>query len=428
MAMEDRDEFLRGLGDSERFAGRRSRTDQLGFRLHPHGGSSQRGAHFEQGRRTEGVNYEYGSRARAQDDDTDSEYDSDEDPRVQDEKEQWDPLGNFFHYVFAGSEYLCSSRDHSDAYIQDADAPRNASEAWRPSQGHFSEAAPKCDDGQHRREARARPHGDRDRESSSSTTWDTYSDSSSHSGRGVLIPPPAVAKGLRIDGSDGRCQANNTPLAPPAAAARPSFGRERCGEEPPDWDATREVVRPRFAVAGGEPPELRGGRQPERPPEREHGDRQSLGGSLRPSLLSSEGLRGGDGDNRRALGSSSSSSIRSRLSKPLAPPEEEPKGFKPGWHWPHWCLSFQEYNPLEVYVSDDETGEAAWVEGEPQSRVVDKEGCDAYLCVEYDWDGESYVQDFEPKHVRKIGSKETVFDLLTKDSEPGQPRGILRRR
>ncbi|CAE8657850.1 unnamed protein product, partial [Polarella glacialis] len=40
-------------------------------------------------------------------------------------------------------------------------------------------------------------------------------------------------------------------------------------------------------------------------------------------------------------------------------------------------------------------------------------GRDAYLCAEYNWDGEYYVQDFGPQHVRKLGEKKTVMQLLS---------------
>merc|ERR550532_3872953 len=81
------------------------------------------------------------------------------------------------------------------------------------------------------------------------------------------------------------------------------------------------------------------------------------------------------------------------------------------WEWPPWCLNFK--SPcIEVYVVDDETGKGRWVEAEPQSRVVDKAGRDAYLCAEYEWDGEYYVQDFGPQHVRRRGQQTTVFQLF----------------
>lgn len=100
-------------------------------------------------------------------------------------------------------------------------------------------------------------------------------------------------------------------------------------------------------------------------------------------------------------------------SAPAANKETHPPGTAgsaPGrWEWPSWCLNFK--SPcIEVFVVDDDTGKGKWVEAEPQSRVVDKAGRDAYLCVEYEWDGEFYVQDFGPQHVRRRGHNTTVLE------------------
>lgn len=83
----------------------------------------------------------------------------------------------------------------------------------------------------------------------------------------------------------------------------------------------------------------------------------------------------------------------------------------PRWEWPAWCLNFKSPN-IEVWVLDDETNIGRWVSAQPQSRVVDKSGKDAYLCAEYNWDGEYYVQDFGPQHVRRNGERATVMQLL----------------
>mmetsp|Transcript_63079 Transcript_63079/g.137059 ORF Transcript_63079/g.137059 Transcript_63079/m.137059 type:complete len:339 (-) Transcript_63079:42-1058(-) len=90
-----------------------------------------------------------------------------------------------------------------------------------------------------------------------------------------------------------------------------------------------------------------------------------------------------------------------------APPRSLPKR----WEWPAWCLNFKQPS-IEVYVEDEDTNEARWCQAEPQSRLVDKQGNDAYLCAEYDWDGELYVQDFGPEHVRRRGQKATVAALF----------------
>merc|ERR1712151_249384 len=64
----------------------------------------------------------------------------------------------------------------------------------------------------------------------------------------------------------------------------------------------------------------------------------------------------------------------------------------------------------EVYVKDED--ECGWLLGKPQSRVTDAHGHDAYLCVEYNWDGDDYQEDFDPKTVRKPGTSQTVWQIL----------------
>eukprot|EP00928_Gymnodinium_smaydae_P085689 TRINITY_DN6924_c5_g1_i1.p2 TRINITY_DN6924_c5_g1~~TRINITY_DN6924_c5_g1_i1.p2 ORF type:complete len:246 (+),score=63.39 TRINITY_DN6924_c5_g1_i1:760-1497(+) len=44
----------------------------------------------------------------------------------------------------------------------------------------------------------------------------------------------------------------------------------------------------------------------------------------------------------------------------------------------------------------------------PVQRVVDESGNDAYLSVQYMWDGESYDQDFGPEHVRRVGASAPI--------------------
>jgi len=89
-------------------------------------------------------------------------------------------------------------------------------------------------------------------------------------------------------------------------------------------------------------------------------------------------------------------------------------GMQERWEWPQWCLNFKE-PCIEVFVEDEETNSGRWVMGEPQSRVVDKTGRDAYLCVEYEWDGEFFVQDFGPQHVRRRGEQKPVISKFVKD-------------
>lgn len=114
-----------------------------------------------------------------------------------------------------------------------------------------------------------------------------------------------------------------------------------------------------------------------------------------------------------------------RAPERAAPPppnrEAERERVAPGtmpkrWAWPAWSLNSK--NPvIEVFVTDDDSGEKRWCEAEPQFRVVDKEGNDAYLCAEYEWDGEYYVQDFGPQHVRRRGQDMTVQMLFANDPD-----------
>jgi len=105
------------------------------------------------------------------------------------------------------------------------------------------------------------------------------------------------------------------------------------------------------------------------------------------------------------------------VNRSAAPPK--PRTMPIGWEWPAWCLNFKA-PCIEVYVDDEENNEGRWVEAEPQSRVVDKAGRDAYLCVEYEWDGEFYVQDFGPHQVRRRGQTSTVADEAMEKAARGR--------
>jgi len=101
-----------------------------------------------------------------------------------------------------------------------------------------------------------------------------------------------------------------------------------------------------------------------------------------------------------------------------ATPDSVKKRMPAHWEWPPWALNFKA-PCIEVFVVDDETNSGKWCEAEPQARVVDGKGGDAYLSAEYDWDGEFYVQDFGPHHVRRRAHKETVFQLFDTTSRKG---------
>lgn len=86
--------------------------------------------------------------------------------------------------------------------------------------------------------------------------------------------------------------------------------------------------------------------------------------------------------------------------------------------WPHWCLN-RLVPCIQVYVEDDISGEGFWIDAEPVGRILDAAGCDAFLNVEYEWDGELYLQECGPCMVRKRGHVETVYELLENTcSEP----------
>jgi len=90
-----------------------------------------------------------------------------------------------------------------------------------------------------------------------------------------------------------------------------------------------------------------------------------------------------------------------------APP---PPGLPPKWRWPPWCLNHKKPE-IEVYVVDNEKGSSRWCRAEPRVRVVDDCQHDSYLCAEYMWEGEIYLQDFGPHQVRRRGQRVTVHQI-----------------
>eukprot|EP00811_Abedinium_folium_P035668 NODE_8442_length_1495_cov_6.519006.p2 GENE.NODE_8442_length_1495_cov_6.519006~~NODE_8442_length_1495_cov_6.519006.p2 ORF type:complete len:356 (+),score=54.75 NODE_8442_length_1495_cov_6.519006:127-1194(+) len=85
------------------------------------------------------------------------------------------------------------------------------------------------------------------------------------------------------------------------------------------------------------------------------------------------------------------------------------------WVWPNWCLNSKD-PCIEVYVVDHECRNQRWVEAVPKNRVVDKDGCDAFLGAEYEWEGEFYCQDFGPSHVRGRSSRLTVMQIYENEA------------
>merc|ERR1712151_788899 len=102
--------------------------------------------------------------------------------------------------------------------------------------------------------------------------------------------------------------------------------------------------------------------------------------------------------------------------------QETPPEPMRGWSWPPWVLNSKQ-PCIEVFAVDDDSGEHRWCAAEPQTRVQDKSGNDAYLQAEYEWDGEFYVQDFGPQHVRRRGETSTVQDYFKRNASTSHSRG-----
>eukprot|EP00397_Hematodinium_sp_SG-2012_P046463 GEMP01052501.1.p1 GENE.GEMP01052501.1~~GEMP01052501.1.p1 ORF type:complete len:389 (+),score=93.47 GEMP01052501.1:64-1230(+) len=76
----------------------------------------------------------------------------------------------------------------------------------------------------------------------------------------------------------------------------------------------------------------------------------------------------------------------------------------PVFKWPRWALDVK--NPkIEVYVEDG--ARRKWVSGTPQQQVAAPDG-KPFLSVAYQWDGDSFEEDFSPKRVRAIGSTKSL--------------------
>lgn len=103
-----------------------------------------------------------------------------------------------------------------------------------------------------------------------------------------------------------------------------------------------------------------------------------------------------------------------RPQRPKPPPKPPPacrqRGQEP-WRWPEWSLS-RRPSVIEVYVGSVQGDRGRWVAAVPRSRIVDETGHDRYLCAEYSWEGERFVEDFEPDRVRKRGMVRPVSELV----------------
>eukprot|EP00929_Paragymnodinium_shiwhaense_P013636 TRINITY_DN121482_c0_g1_i1.p1 TRINITY_DN121482_c0_g1~~TRINITY_DN121482_c0_g1_i1.p1 ORF type:complete len:439 (-),score=84.53 TRINITY_DN121482_c0_g1_i1:492-1808(-) len=92
---------------------------------------------------------------------------------------------------------------------------------------------------------------------------------------------------------------------------------------------------------------------------------------------------------------------------------------RPGWVWPEWSLN-KKTPEIEVHVHDPDSGESRWLPGEPQQRVVDAEGNDAFILVRYFWDADDYVEDFDPSRIRRIGSTRTALQEILSAGRAGR--------
>mmetsp|Transcript_62516 Transcript_62516/g.182776 ORF Transcript_62516/g.182776 Transcript_62516/m.182776 type:complete len:375 (-) Transcript_62516:196-1320(-) len=282
--------------------------------------------------------------------------------RQEEEEESWGPIGSFFWYVFAGGKQCCSMRDRTKP--QELEAAKKAGESGRPPQSFFPEPP--------RQGAIDHTFGAQ-QESRDRAPFNADSDR----GFGGLQKPSA-----------------SQPSQSAPFAARQQYPQR--GMDDSDSDSDSDQYR-------------------SRPGQKDRPDVSSFSGWKQPQPDSSKSqAKGGNVSSEKppaAAGNSSGSGSppSQEIVSKGASAEQMPKR----WEWPSWCLNFK--SPcIEVYVVDDETGVGKWVEAEPQSRVVDKAGRDAYLCVEYEWDGEYYVQDFGPQHVRRRGHQMTVFQMFEK--------------
>jgi len=303
--------------------------------------------------------------------------------REEDEEEQLGPIGSMLWSLFAGGKQCCSMRDRTRP--QDQEAARKAAETGRPP-SQFTGAEPPVPAG--RNGSAARPalhvpsypmmagHNESYGGFPDDDDQEEYPYSASRE-----VPPPVPP--------------SREKLAPPAAA---NFSRPRDDEEPP---ASRSRPKPTFAGPDAQDGLAASGAS-------------KLGeDSLAPTSAVTRGAAGSQAPVGSDLG-------RSRDSGGAG-------GMPKRWEWPPWCLNFKE-PCIEVLVEDEDGGESRWVEAEPQSRVVDKVGRDAYLCAEYEWDGELYVQDFGPQHVRRRGQKTTVFELFVTMKPKGDGGDLNRSR
>jgi hypothetical protein len=96
------------------------------------------------------------------------------------------------------------------------------------------------------------------------------------------------------------------------------------------------------------------------------------------------------------------------------------------FRWQAWALD--KYEPrIEVWVEDDVEGGGWWVDGVPRQRVLNESGNDAFILVAYEWENETYEQDFSPDQIRKRGAtitaREEYHNFVEKQRTTGSRAG-----
>lgn len=364
MSWEDRDEFigrdrrdLMGVNSESLFA------DPLNVRA----GSNRSQPPRSYGQVPAPQNYRQPQRAPSNTNMEDSALENEE-------EEDWNPITNFWSWMITGGKQCCSMRDRTSA--QDIAAAKRASEIGRPpSQGKsvFAAAAP---------------------------------------------PVPERKRGLDSFKPPERPADERQPERPVERSPMPAYRGGDLSSSLLNQDSGRDEMGRR----GWQQPSSSKSQEPERQPSSPRLHQPSSPRSqpqAPPSALpfpapAPTPVPAPTSQPPAPVGSSGRLSSGGRLSAALSASAKIPDR----WEWPKWAIDSR--SPvIEVWVVDDDTGESRWIEGEPQSRVVDKTGRDAYLAVEYMWDNDYFVQDFGPQHVRRRGSKETVFDVFQKRGDGG---------
>eukprot|EP00930_Biecheleria_cincta_P082515 TRINITY_DN72235_c0_g1_i1.p1 TRINITY_DN72235_c0_g1~~TRINITY_DN72235_c0_g1_i1.p1 ORF type:complete len:440 (+),score=72.99 TRINITY_DN72235_c0_g1_i1:88-1407(+) len=286
--------------------------------------------------------------------------------RYPDDAENWGTVGNFFMSLVANGRQCCSMRDRTRK--EDVEAAKRAAAYGRPPGRENQFPGP----GSQRRssppphEQPETPHAARQQNRRPAYEMPLSSDSES-----AGEEPPLVGLG------------NNGPRAGTSPAPLP----RGLPDDRPSADKQKPVVPPR------EDPFLPG---------------KALQEQSAPSSKPPGSAPVGPSSASPPAASATAPVLSSAKGDPTPPEGPLPSR----WEWPPWCLNFKSPS-IEVWVFDDDANIGRWVSAQPQSRVVDKTGRDAYLCAEYNWDGEFYVQDFGPQHVRKQGEKRSVLQQLT---------------